>query len=138
MNPKRKKNQYGLTRFNRAPESMLEQAYITLANPILGAKEKLRLGLVVSYLRGTYDLLRFVETENECRGRALDEIETVSKQLKAGKIDEKEAAKQIAFWTREAKNWRSAKSFGVVTKDIAELDPSWTEKVPKTVHPDDL
>ncbi len=133
-----KKNPYGLPRFNRSPKSMLKQAYLTLANPLLGDSERLRLGTVVSYFRGTFDLLQFVEAENKCRGIALDEIEQIATSLAAGDIKPSGASKEIQKWIKDTRKWRSASCFGIVTGELAEFDDAWTAEIPEGVHPDTL
>lgn len=126
MQRKRKKNAFGLTRFNRAPESMLEQAYLTLSDPTMDRRERLRLALVVSYLRGTYDLLRFTEVESECRQAALEAIHGI---IQDDALSEDQRKEKIAYWIKQAKNWRKSKEFSIMTQDIAEFGDDWTEKI---------
>jgi hypothetical protein len=117
---------------------MLKQAYLTLADPLLGDKERLKIGTIVSFFRGTYDLLQFVEAENACRGMALDRIDEIADLMEKRELDAEEAAFQIRQWVNDARNWRKAKVFGVSVGDLTEFDESWTEEISKTRHPDTL
>ncbi|TFZ81620.1 hypothetical protein [Candidatus Macondimonas diazotrophica] len=123
--PTKKTRSFGLKRFERTPESMLKQAYLTLSNASIKGQERLRLALIVSFLRGVYDQFRYVETQSVCQKKALGMIAEI---IEDDRVPE-DIRKSVLYWKAQADRWRQSKEFGIVSKDIADFPDDWTSEI---------